>query len=945
LTVRDASLIGIYNSGTLTLTNMIVTDNLQGGIFNSGTLTVANSIISRNGTFADGLSTPTGNGGGIRSDRGSLTVIDSTVSYNEAGEGGGISAGENIEIINSTIRNNVSEFGGRSGDGAGLQITFGRATLSNSTVSGNLTIASSNLGGGAIRIDNGTMRLINSTVAYNKTLNSQGGRGNSGGISHASSARLILRNSIIAMNDAAFNIYGVGTLESEGYNLIGNNFGTTPITGVTTGNIVGTQLAPIDARLIPLGFYGGPTETHALLSGSPAINAGNTATSPPADQRGASRVGTADMGAFELNNSGGGGNFVARLPDGVVQRTYSYAIPANRDVRRCCLQPLIASYSVTGGAMPTGISLSTGGTLSGTPTVSGVFNFSVTATSGANSVVTNYRLQIHALPGGSFDSADCSFISGWAWDPQQPNTPISVNIYADDNLVGSVSADQFRQDLLNAGIGNGVHGFSLATPANLKDGQPHQIRVRIVSATSYINGSPKTITCASPPDLIVTKTHTGNFTQGDIGRTYSITVTNSGGTATSGAVSMTDTLPSGLSATEISGAGWNCNFSNLTCTRSDALAPSSSYPGITLTVDVAGNAPGSVINFASVSGGGETNTGNNQAADPTTIGAAPRYAISGTVRYGIPDANQAFPIVSGVHLNQTGTASASAISDITGVYQLSNLLGGNYTVTPSKSGEVRGINSLDATRIQQHLVGMTTLSANQLIAADTDGSGTVNSLDATRIQQRAVGMQTQNIIGEWKFAPASRQYNALGGNATAQDYQAILVGEVSGNWATAASFAENPRNEKESQSEEENEPLPEPADQNRIAERFSDDLLPTETIADDLLERNSEDTKQSSDSSANESSLELGNPVIQVSLPANATSSTGSIVTIPITIGAIPAGSSIESFDFSVFYNATVLQPTSSVSGNTATLSANVRCFRFLRSPAEWLFPARARKL
>ena len=102
------------------------------------------------------------------------------------------------------------------------------------------------------------------------------------------------------MNDAVYNIFRFGgTLTSEGYNLIGNNFGT--ITGDTTGNIVGTQNAPIDARLAPLGFYGGATETHALLSGSPAINAGNTATSPATDQRGFGRNGTADMGAFELD--------------------------------------------------------------------------------------------------------------------------------------------------------------------------------------------------------------------------------------------------------------------------------------------------------------------------------------------------------------------------------------------------------------------------------------------------------------------------------------------------------------------------------------------------------------------------------------------------------------------------------------------------------------------
>lgn len=274
--------------------------------------------------------------------------------------------------------------------------------------------------------------------------------------------------------------------------------------------------------------------------------------------------------------------------------------------------------------------------------------------------------------------------------------------------------------------------------------------------------------------------------------------------------------------------------------------------------------------------------------------------------------------VSGVSLNMTGSASGSALSDGSGNYLLSNLLGGSYTVTPSKSGDVRGINSTDATRIQQHMVGMTTLSANQLIAADTDGSGAVNSTDATRIQQRQVGMQTQNVIGQWKFVPASRQYNALGGDATAQDYQAVLIGEVSGNWATAASFAENARNEEK---EEENEVTPEPTDQNQIAERFRDNPLGGITG----------DVSKLSDSSADESLTGTLSPAadIQVSLPANATRSNGMTVTIPISVSQIPAGTSIESFDFSVFYNPAVLQPAATPGSNIGTLSANCSVLPF----------------
>ena len=82
---------------------------------------------------------------------------------------------------------------------------------------------------------------------------------------------------------------------------------------------------------------------------------------------------------------------------------------------------------------------------------------------------------------------------------------------------------------------------------------------------------------------------------------------------------MADTLPVGLTATAISGTGWACTLATLTCTRSDALASGASYPAITLTVNVAGNAASPLVNSVTVSGGGQTNTANDTATDSTTI--------------------------------------------------------------------------------------------------------------------------------------------------------------------------------------------------------------------------------------------------------------------------------------------------------------------------------------
>jgi RHS repeat-associated protein/uncharacterized repeat protein (TIGR01451 family) len=100
-----------------------------------------------------------------------------------------------------------------------------------------------------------------------------------------------------------------------------------------------------------------------------------------------------------------------------------------------------------------------------------------------------------------------------------------------------------------------------------------------------------------------------------------MTVSNSGTAATNGSVvTVTDPLPTGLAASSMTGSGWNCTAATSTCSRNDVLAAGSSYPDVTLTVNVAGNAPAVVTNTSQVSGGGEINTGNDSFDDVTGIG-------------------------------------------------------------------------------------------------------------------------------------------------------------------------------------------------------------------------------------------------------------------------------------------------------------------------------------
>ena len=147
--------------------------------------------------------------------------------------------------------------------------------------------------------------------------------------------------------------------------------------------------------------------------------------------------------------------------------------------------------------------------------------------------------------------------------------------------------------------------------------------VSVINPTT--NDTNSTNNTASDPtnivktDLTVLKTHTGNFQQGSTGNTYNIAVSNISSIPTTGTVTLTDTLPTGLTATAISGTGWNCTLATLTCTRNDSLAGDSSYPAITLTVSVNGDAPLSFINTATVSGGGDSNSANNVDTDVVAV--------------------------------------------------------------------------------------------------------------------------------------------------------------------------------------------------------------------------------------------------------------------------------------------------------------------------------------
>jgi uncharacterized repeat protein (TIGR01451 family) len=118
------------------------------------------------------------------------------------------------------------------------------------------------------------------------------------------------------------------------------------------------------------------------------------------------------------------------------------------------------------------------------------------------------------------------------------------------------------------------------------------------------------------------KSHSGSFTQGGTG-SYTITVSNLAIDPSYGTVTVVDTPPGDLTITALGGDGWSCDVPTATCTRSGALAGGDSFPDITVSVDVDGNAAASVTNEATVSGGGDVDGSNNDSSDPTTIDKQP----------------------------------------------------------------------------------------------------------------------------------------------------------------------------------------------------------------------------------------------------------------------------------------------------------------------------------
>jgi uncharacterized repeat protein (TIGR01451 family)/CSLREA domain-containing protein len=311
---------GVRNAADLTLQRVIVRNNLGfsgGGIAHTNEETflhlLDSTVTENNGVFGGGVaqeaSAPEGDtNAGILIDR--TTISGNRVGTGGEGDpdGGGIAVNGSgvVEVRNSTVTANAAE--GLLGDasGGGAYVNAGRLTVTNSTISDNHVV--SGYGGGIANTD-GDLTLLNATVTGNSAeegeterrsfgaaaVTDPGNPSQPGGNIDSFGDTTVFKNTIVSAGSpqncrGRFNT----VFTSNGHNLDSQN---------SCGFDQSSDLTATDPLLGNLASNGGPTQTHALLKGSPALDSADNAACPSADQRGVTRPqpagGTCDRGAFE----------------------------------------------------------------------------------------------------------------------------------------------------------------------------------------------------------------------------------------------------------------------------------------------------------------------------------------------------------------------------------------------------------------------------------------------------------------------------------------------------------------------------------------------------------------------------------------------------------------------------------------------------------------------
>jgi hypothetical protein len=299
-----------------------------------------------------------------------------------------------------------------------------------------------------------------------------------------------------------------------------------------------------------------------------------------------------------------------------------------------------------------------------------------------------------------------------------------------------------------------------------------------------ITGTSGNLAVGNPPALAVTKTHSGNFAQGQNNAAYNVTVVNPvGAGATSGTVTVTESVPSGLTLVSMAGTGWNCT--GVSCARSDALSGGVSYPPITVLANVANNAVSGLTNQVTVSGGGSLSA---SASDATTInvplpqtitfgtlsgftlGSAP-FTVSATASSGLPvsfgSTTQAVCTVSGstVTIVATGTCSIAASQAGNATFAPATPVSQSFTVSPG--AQTISFTQPADTALNAGPVTLTATATSTLAVSFVSNTPTVCTVATTSVMLVAKGVCsiTASQAGNANFnsaTPVIRAFNVTG---------------------------------------------------------------------------------------------------------------------------------------------------------------------------------------
>ena len=210
---------------------------------------------------------------------------------------------------------------------------------------------------------------------------------------------------------------------------------------------------------------------------------------------------------------------------------------------------------------------------------------------------------------------------------------------------------------------------------------------------------------------------------------------------------------------------------------------------VNLNFSVAG-LPGTIsqLNFNSF----QYNSGSPCAATTNGSVSVVSGTISGTVTYGNVMAPPAPRYVPNVLISGFGSPPVSAVTNNLGVYSIGGFGPGVYSMTPSKSGGVNGaISGFDAALVSQYVVNLTLFTPAQVAAADVSGTGGVSSFDASLIARYSAAMPQTGIAGTWIFNPPGITHPPILTNIVNENYSALLMGDVSGNWVNSGSRPAN----------------------------------------------------------------------------------------------------------------------------------------------------------